>query len=51
VVTVPPSETTTYDDCERAAESYCEHVIGASDAELEGCVAKYTFQCISGGSG
>jgi hypothetical protein len=48
VVTVPQIETTPYDDCERAAEDYCELVIGAGDADLESCVANYTFQCISG---
>jgi hypothetical protein len=42
--------TSHYDDCEQAARNYCEHVIGASDADLEGCVAKYAFQCISGAS-
>lgn len=39
-----------YDDCEQAARNYCEYVVEAGESELEGCVAKYTFQCISGGS-
>ena len=42
--------TSNYDDCERASRNYCERVVRASDAELEDCVAKYTFQCISGSS-
>jgi hypothetical protein len=42
--------TSNYDDCERAAQNYCERVIRASEAELEECVAKYAFQCISGTS-
>ncbi len=42
--------TSNYDDCERASENYCERVVGATDAELEKCVAKYAFQCISGSS-
>jgi hypothetical protein len=41
-------ESTLYDDCELAAENYCELVIGASEDELESCVARYTFQCVSG---
>jgi hypothetical protein len=48
VVTAPQIETTPYDDCEQAAENYCELVIGASDTDLESCIANYTFQCISG---
>jgi hypothetical protein len=48
VVTTPQLEATPYDDCERAAQEYCELVIGASDADLDSCVANYTFQCISG---
>ena len=50
VVTAPEVDTTLYDDCERAAQDYCELVIGASDDELESCVANYTFQCVSGPS-
>ena len=42
--------TTRYDDCEQAAQNYCEFVIHASESELEGCVANYAFQCISGAS-
>jgi hypothetical protein len=42
--------TSHYDDCERAAQNYCERVVGAPDAELEKCVAKHAFQCISGTS-
>lgn len=48
VVTTPQVDTTLYDDCERAAEDYCELVIGASDDDLDRCVANYTFQCVSG---
>ena len=42
--------TSHYDDCEQAAQNYCEYVVGAGDSDLEGCVAKYTLQCISGAS-
>jgi len=48
VISVPEMESTSYDDCALAAENYCELVIGAGEDDLEGCVAKYTFQCISG---
>lgn len=50
VVSAPQPEISHYDACERAAQNYCEEVVEAGDDELEGCVAKYTFQCISGGS-
>jgi hypothetical protein len=42
--------TSHFDDCDQAARNYCEHVVKAGDDELEGCVAKYTLQCISGTS-
>lgn len=42
--------TSHFDDCEQAAQNYCEYVVGAGESDLEGCVAKYTFQCISGAS-
>jgi hypothetical protein len=42
--------TSHFDDCEQAARNYCEQVVGAGESDLEGCVAKYTFQCISGTS-
>jgi hypothetical protein len=50
VVTVPQTGSNHYDACEQAAQNYCEQVVKAGDGELEGCVAKYTFQCISGTS-
>ena len=50
VVSDPQAGTSHYDDCEQAARNYCEQVVKAGDSDLEGCVAKYTFQCISGGS-
>ena len=37
-----------YDDCEQAAQNYCEQVVKASSSELDTCVAKYAFQCMSG---
>ena len=40
--------TSHYDDCEQAARDYCEHVVGARDRESDECVAKYTYQCVSG---
>ena len=48
VVAAPQTESSAYDDCELAAENYCELVIGATEDELERCVAKHTFQCVSG---
>jgi hypothetical protein len=39
-----------YDDCEQAAQNYCEQVVKADDSDLDACVAKYAFQCMSGGS-
>jgi hypothetical protein len=48
VVTAPQADSTLYDDCARAAQGYCELVVGASDADLESCVANYTFQCVAG---
>jgi hypothetical protein len=37
-----------YDDCEQAARNYCEQVVKAGASELDTCVAKYAFQCMSG---
>jgi hypothetical protein len=39
-----------YDVCEQAAANYCELVVKADDRDLESCVAKYAFQCVSGTS-
>jgi hypothetical protein len=39
-----------YDDCEQAAQNYCEQVIKAGESDLDACVAKYAFQCMSGTS-
>ena len=39
-----------YDDCEQAAANYCEQVVKAGESDLDACVAKYAFQCISGAS-
>ena len=39
-----------YDDCEQAARNYCEQVVKADESDLEACVAKYAFQCMSGTS-
>ena len=50
VVTDAQVGSTRYDDCEEAAQNYCEYVIRAPESELEGCVANYAFQCISGAS-
>jgi hypothetical protein len=50
VTTIPESRTTGYDDCERAARDYCEEVVGARDRAEDECVAKHTFQCVSGKS-
>ena len=37
-----------YDGCEQAATNYCEQVVNADESDLESCVAKYAFQCMSG---
>ena len=50
VVTVPQAETSHSDACEQAAEDYCEQVVKADEGDLDACVAKYAFECISGGS-
>jgi hypothetical protein len=42
--------TSHFDDCDQAAQNYCELVVKADESDLDACVAKYTFQCISGGS-
>ena len=50
VVTVPQAETRHSDACEQAAADYCEQVVKADEGDLDACVAKYAFECISGGS-
>ena len=37
-----------YSDCKRAAREYCRHVIDPAQSEMDGCVAKYAFECVSG---
>ena len=37
-----------YDGCEQAARNYCEEVVKADDSDLDACVAKYAYQCMSG---
>jgi hypothetical protein len=39
-----------YDGCEQAARNYCEQVVEAGENELDACVAKHAFQCMSGTS-
>ena len=48
VISVPEMAGTSYDDCTLAAENYCDLVIGVGEDDREGCVAKYTYQCVSG---
>jgi hypothetical protein len=48
VISVPEMESNSYDDCTLAAENYCDLVIGVGEDDREGCVAKYTYQCVSG---
>jgi hypothetical protein len=50
VVSTPQAGTSQYDACEQAAANYCEQVVKAGESDLDGCVANYTFQCISGKS-
>ena len=38
-----------YSDCRRASRDYCENVIGTAGGEdSRSCVAKHTFECVSG---
>lgn len=48
VISVPEMASTSYDDCALAAENYCDLVVGVDEANRDGCVAKYTYQCVSG---
>ena len=50
VVTNPEMPNNRYSDCERAAESYCELSLEATRQEMDACVAKYRFQCVSRGA-
>lgn len=50
VVSTPDPPTGRYVDCDRAALSYCDEVVGAEGALLERCVAERRFECISGGA-
>jgi hypothetical protein len=40
--------TARYADCERAAEAYCEEVVGVGGHKLDKCVAEKRFECVSG---
>ncbi len=40
--------TARYADCDRAAEAYCEEVVGAGGHKLDKCVAEKRFECVSG---
>jgi hypothetical protein len=37
-----------YSECKRAAREYCKHVVDPAQSEMDGCVAKYAFECVSG---
>jgi hypothetical protein len=48
VVTVPAEPAGgRYADCDRAAQDYCEHVIEAKAKDMDACIAKYRFECVS----
>ncbi len=42
----PPSDR--YSECKRAARDYCRHVVDPTQTEMDGCVAKYAYECLSG---
>jgi hypothetical protein len=49
VVTTPTDEgNSRYADCRRASRDYCKHVLAVDDDEKDECVAKRTFECLSG---
>ena len=48
VVTVPEERSDRYSDCRRVSKAYCREVVGAEDEELSRCVAKATYDCVSG---
>lgn len=50
VVSSPEERRSRYWDCDRAAREYCEHSIGASDPEMDACVAEYRYRCVSAGA-
>jgi hypothetical protein len=37
-----------YDTCRRAAKDYCKYVIQAHDNDTKACVAKSTYECVTG---
>jgi hypothetical protein len=39
-----------YQDCDRAAEEYCENSIKPASRDMDACVAEYRFKCVSSGS-
>ncbi len=48
VVTAQEPPSGRFPDCERAAQSYCEHVVEAKAKDMESCVADHLYQCVSG---
>lgn len=51
IVSAPADTGMRYSDCDRAAQDYCEHSIGATKREMDACVAEYRFKCVSSGRG
>ena len=51
IVSTPDNPNSHYDDCRRAAEDYCEHVVVPRVDELDRCVAAHAFECVSAASG
>ena len=47
IVSTPDNPSTHYDDCRRAADDYCEHVVVPRVDEMDRCVAQYAFECVS----
>ena len=47
IVSTPDTPGSHYDDCRRAAEDYCEHVVLPRVDEMDRCVATHAFECVS----
>jgi hypothetical protein len=47
VVSAPELPNTRYEDCRRAADDYCTHVVRPRVDEMQHCVAAHAYQCVS----
>lgn len=50
VVSAPEGPSSRYSDCERAAHDYCALSLEAKQKEMDACVARYRFECVSAGA-